>query len=128
VSITYTYAQTDHLTWFINRNHSVFGSPWSTGLAPGGTNGITTLTTVESSAKSRYQGVTLGVRRVLDPDFQFEANYTLSWDKSDDDNERDPFTFRHARPDISGPSTTGATATSGTASTAGSIGAPSDRR
>jgi hypothetical protein len=98
-SITYTYAQTDNLTRFINRNHSVFGSPWSTGLAPGGTNGITTLTTVESSAKSRFHGVTLGVRRVLDPDFQFEMNYTLSWDKSDDDNERDPFTFRYARPD-----------------------------
>ena len=100
-SITYTYAQTDHLTRFINRNHIVFGSPWSTGLPnlPGNANGLTTLTTVESSAKSRYNGVTLGVRRVLDPDFQFEANYTLSWDKSDDDNERDPFTFRHARPD-----------------------------
>ncbi len=26
-------------------------------------------------------------------------NYTLSFDKSDDDNERDPFTIRHARPD-----------------------------
>jgi hypothetical protein len=43
--------------------------------------------------------VTLGLRRVIDPDFQFEANYTLSWDKSDDDNERDPFTFRYARAD-----------------------------
>jgi len=102
-SITYTYAQTDHLTRFVNRNDAVFGNPWSTGLAPGGTNGVTALTTVESSAKSRFHGVTLGVRRVLDPDFQFEMNYTLSWDKSDDDNERDPFTTRHARPDILGP-------------------------
>ena len=25
-------------------------------------------------------------------------NYTLSWDKSDDDNERDPFTFRYVDP------------------------------
>ncbi len=98
-SITYTYAQTDHLTRFIDRNAGAFGSPWSTGLQhPDGStnNGIFTLTTVESSAKSRYHGVTLGVRRVLDPDFQFEANYTLSWDKSDDDNERDPFTYRYA--------------------------------
>src|SRR5207247_2255197 len=31
--------------------------------------------------------------------FQFQINYTLSFDKSDDDNERDPFTFRYARPD-----------------------------
>jgi hypothetical protein len=100
-SVTYAHARTDRLTRFINRNHSVFGSPWSTGLPglPGNSNGITTLTTVESTAKSRYNGVTVGLRRFLDPDLQFQANYTLSWDKSDDDNERDPFTFRYARPD-----------------------------
>ena len=33
------------------------------------------------------------------PQLQFQVNYTLSWDKSDDDNERDPFTFRYARAD-----------------------------
>jgi hypothetical protein len=26
----------------------------------------------------------------------FDANYTLSWDRDDDSNERDPFTFRYA--------------------------------
>src|SRR5207237_8963349 len=57
------------------------------------------LTTVESSAKSRYNGITIGLKRVLNPNFQFQVNYTLSFDKSDDDNERDPFTFRYARPD-----------------------------
>jgi hypothetical protein len=30
---------------------------------------------------------------------EFQLNYTLSWDKADDDNERDPFTFRYARAD-----------------------------
>jgi len=30
---------------------------------------------------------------------QFQLNYTLSFDKSDDDNERDPFLFRYARAD-----------------------------
>ena len=99
LSLSYTHARGDHLTRFINRNASVFGSPWSTGLPPGGTNGITTLTVVESSAKSRYNGFTVGLRRVLDPNFQFQVNYTLSFDKSDDDNERDPFTFRYARAD-----------------------------
>ena len=29
--------------------------------------------------------------------FEFQAFYTLSWDKSDDDNERDPFTLRYAK-------------------------------
>ena len=95
-SVSYMYASTDFLTRFINRNDAVFGSPWSTGLN-GTTNGIATLTTIESSAKSRYNGVTFGLGRMADPDFQFQANYTLAVDKSDDDNERDPFSFRYAR-------------------------------
>src|SRR5206468_9383905 len=100
-SITYTHSRTDHLTRFINRNDALFGKPWGTGLPglPGNTNGINTLTTVESSAKSRYNAVTVGLKRTLDPRVQFQVNYTLSFDKSDDDNERDPFTFRYARAD-----------------------------
>jgi len=93
-SISYTHARTDHLTRFINRNDTVFASPFGSGPA-----GIGSLFSVESSAKSRYNGVTVGLKRVLDPNFQFDINYTLSFDKSDDDNERDPFTFRYARPD-----------------------------
>jgi hypothetical protein len=99
VSLMYTHARTDHLTRFINRNDAAFGSPWSTGLAPGGTNGIATLWTVESTAKSRFNAFTIGVKRMLDPHVQFEANYTLSFDKSDDDNERDPFTLRYVNVD-----------------------------
>jgi hypothetical protein len=99
-SISVTHARTDHLTRFINRNDAVFGAPWRTGLtAPADTNGVAQLTTVESSARSRYTGVTFSLRRVLDPNFQFQINYTLSFDRSDDDNERDPFTFRYARAD-----------------------------
>src|SRR5207253_1579262 len=45
---------------------------------------------------SRYNGITVGIKRLLDPNFQFELNYTLGFDKSDDDNERDPFTLRYA--------------------------------
>ncbi len=92
--LSYTHAATDNVTRFVNRNDSLFGvgnaGPWA---------GIGTLTVVESSAKSRYNGITVGLKRVLDPNFQFQVNYTLSWDKSDDDNERDPFTFRYARAD-----------------------------
>jgi hypothetical protein len=97
-SISATYARTDHLTRFINRNDTVFATPWSTGLEPAGANGVGTLTVVESSAKSRYSGLTVGLKRSLDPRLNFHLNYTLSFDKSDDDNERDPFTFRYARP------------------------------
>jgi hypothetical protein len=99
-SISYTYARTDFLTRFVNRNDAVFGQPFSTNLSPvDPTNGVGVLTVVESSAKSRYNGLTLGLKRILDPRLQFQLNYTLSYDKADDDNERDPFSFRYARPD-----------------------------
>ena len=91
---SYTHASTDFLTRFIDRNAAVFGSPWGSGPKALGT-----LTVVESSAKSRYNGFTIGLRRVLDPKFQFQVNYTLSFDKSSDDNERDPFTFRYVQAD-----------------------------
>ena len=92
--VSYHHARTDHLTRFINRNDPVFGSPFGSGPTA-----IGTLFTVESSARSRYNGVTVGLRRVIDPNLQFDVNYTLSFDKSDDDNERDPFTFRYAQVD-----------------------------
>jgi len=93
----FNYAKTDHITRFVNRNDPLLGSPWSTGLAPAGINGIATLTTVESKAKSRYYGVTLGVNKRLSDNYEFQAYYTWSQDYSDDDNERDPFTFRYAK-------------------------------
>ncbi|HEY6158585.1 MAG TPA: TonB-dependent receptor [Gemmatimonadales bacterium] len=97
-SISYTHARGDHLTRFINRNDAAFGNPFGS-IANGGPFDIGTLWTVESSAKSRYNGVTVGLKRVLDPTFEFDLNYTLSFDKSDDDNERDPFTLRYAQVD-----------------------------
>jgi len=93
----YNYAKGEHITRFVNRNDPLLGSPWGSGLAPGGANGIAVLTTVESTAKSLYQGVTLGLTKRPSNNFQFQAYYTYSKDKSDDDNERDPFTFRYAK-------------------------------
>ena len=92
--LSFTHAHTDYVSRFINRNDTLFGVANAGPFA-----GIGTLTTVESSAKSNYNGITIGLKRVLDPNFQFQVNYTLSFDKSDDDNERDPFTFRYARAD-----------------------------
>ena len=98
--VSATYAATDHLTRFVNRNDTVFAQPFSTGIGTGGANGVGTLTVVESSARSRYAGVTLGLKRMSEGSpVQFQANYTLSFDKGDDDNERDPFSFRYVRPD-----------------------------
>jgi hypothetical protein len=54
---------------------------------------------VESSARSQYDGVTFGLNKAFSQNYQFQVNYTLSRDMSDDDNERDPFTLRYARAD-----------------------------
>src|SRR3979411_2458465 len=58
-----------------------------------GKNGIGQLTTVESSAKSLFRGWTIGMAKQLSHRFQFQWNYQLSTDYSDDDQERDPFDY-----------------------------------
>jgi hypothetical protein len=106
--VQYNYARGQHITRFINRNDVAFGCPFSTGIGADGTNGIgcatsgdggSGLATVESTAKSSYHGLTFGATKRFSNDYQFQVNYTLSWDKSDDDNERDPFTYRYIRYD-----------------------------
>jgi hypothetical protein len=97
VSITAQHARTDNLFRFINGNDPGLGSPFGEGTHPGG-GGIGALTVTESGAKSRYNALTLGFKgqRAFDGILTFEANYTIAADKSDDDNERDPFTIRYA--------------------------------
>jgi hypothetical protein len=106
--VKYNYAKGEHITRFLNGNDpdlwtgepvgcSFACGPWSNGLGEGGTNGIGTLTVVSSTAKSLYQGLTLGVTKRPSHNVQFQAYYTYSKDKSDDDNERDPFSFRYAK-------------------------------
>ncbi len=97
IELTASYAKTENLTRFADRNDALLGSPWSSGLEPAGINGLGGLTTVESTASSEYFGITLGARKRFADNWGFQANYTLSFDKSDDDNERDPFTFRYAK-------------------------------
>ena len=104
VLVQYNYAKGEHLTRFLEQNDAAFGCPWGTGI--NGTNGIACgssggggLTSVESTAKSSYNGVTFGLTKRYARNYQFQVNYTLSWDKSDDDNERDPFTYRYIRYD-----------------------------
>ncbi len=65
---------------------------------PSGGGGLNTLVVTESTARSRYSAVTIGLkgRNAFNDLLTFEANYTLSRDFSDDDNERDPFTIRIA--------------------------------
>jgi hypothetical protein len=97
-SIGLDYAATNHLNRFIDRNDAVFGSPYTN--FPGTTaNGLGGVTVLESTAKSRYTGVTLSLHGSMTRRVDFQANYTMSFDKSDDDNERDPFSFRYAQAD-----------------------------
>jgi hypothetical protein len=95
--VKYNYAKGDHITRFVNGNDPLLGSPWSSGLGANGQNGVGVMTVVESTARSLYNGLTLGVTRRPTSNFQFQVYYTYSKDKSDDDNERDPFTFRYAK-------------------------------
>jgi len=106
VLVQYNYAKGEHITRFFQQNDAAFGCPWSTGLGADGTNGLSCgssggdgLTSVEATGKSQYHGVTFGLTKRFSRNYQFQANYTLSWDKSDDDQERDPFTLRYIRYD-----------------------------
>ncbi len=96
-SVSFQHARADNLFRFVNRNDPVFGSPFGLGTHPGG-GGIGTLTVAESTARSWYHAVTTGLRGqdAFGGLLTFDLSYTLSYDKSDDDNERDPFTFRYA--------------------------------
>ncbi|HEX6279042.1 MAG TPA: carboxypeptidase regulatory-like domain-containing protein [Pyrinomonadaceae bacterium] len=108
VLVAYNYAKSTRLTRFVNRNDprlypgAVIG-PNCAGLGYGifcreDGSGVGEIRSTESSARSLYQGLTFTFNRRFADRFQFQANYLLSWDKSDDDNERDPFTFRYVDP------------------------------
>lgn len=98
ILVAYNYAKSDRLTRFVNRGD---GRLYPGGVSPferANGSGIGEIRSTESSAKSLYQGLTFTLNRRFANRFQFQANYLLSWDKSDDDNERDPFTFRYVDP------------------------------
>jgi len=103
VSLKYNYAHTVNIGRWIDRNDARLGSPWATGLGADGTNGLAGLSTFESTGHSVYNGITLGLVKRYANNFEFQAFYTLSWDKSDEDNERDPFTFPYANVTNLGP-------------------------
>src|SRR5687768_15625474 len=106
--VAYNYAKTDRLTRFVNRNDiRLYGDstigPNCSSLGRGifcreDGSGVGEIRSTESSAKSLYQGVTFQLNRRFANRYQFQVNYLLSFDKSDDDNERDPFTFRYVDP------------------------------
>lgn len=96
-SIAYNYAKSTRLTRFINRNDSRLYNGVAIFERANGS-GVGEIRSTESSARSLYQGVTFTFNKRFTNRYQFQLNYLLSFDKSDDDNERDPFTFRYADP------------------------------
>lgn len=95
-SAKFTYAKGRYQARFINRNDPALGSPWSSGLGADGTNGINTLTVMESIGESLYRAWTFTFNKTWSDNFLMQGNYTYAKDKSHDDNERDPFSFRYA--------------------------------
>lgn len=98
ILVAYNFAKSDRLTRFVNRGD---GRLYPGGVSPferANGSGVGEIRSTESSAKSLYQGLTFTFNKRFSNRWQFQANYLLSFDKSDDDNERDPFTFRYADP------------------------------
>ncbi|HXU35747.1 MAG TPA: TonB-dependent receptor [Blastocatellia bacterium] len=82
--VDFTMAKGVHLTRFVNIN---------LGPAPFGPQ-LGDVFVTQSSAKSLYRGLTVGLRKRFSSRFQLEGNYVFSKDLDDDSNERDPFTDR----------------------------------
>lgn len=97
ILVAYNYAKSTRLTRFVNRGDARLYNGVAIFERPDGS-GVGEIRSTESSARSLYQGLTFTLNRRFADRFQFQANYLLSWDKSDDDNERDPFTFRYVDP------------------------------
>ncbi len=95
--VAYNYARTTNLTVFVNRNDPRLYNGTAIFERPNGS-GIGEIRSTESLGKSLYQGLTFTLNKRFSNRFQLQANYLLSVDKSTDDNERDPFSFRYADP------------------------------
>ncbi len=95
--VAYNYAKSTRLTRFVNRGDSRLYNGVAIFERSNGS-GVGEIRSTESSAKSLYQGLTFTMNKRFADRYQIQVNYLMSFDKSDDDNERDPFTFRYADP------------------------------
>jgi len=107
LTVAFNYAKTVHLTRFVNRNdprlYNIVSGPNCSQIPAGifcreNGSGIGEIRSTESSGFSVFKGLSFILNKRFSNRFQFQANYLLSYDRSDDDNERDPFTFRYADP------------------------------
>lgn len=97
ILVAYNYAKSTRLTRFVNRGDSRLYNGVAIFERANGS-GVGEIRSTESSARSLYQGLTVTLNKRFADRYQFQVNYLLSYDRSDDDNERDPFTFRYVDP------------------------------
>jgi carboxypeptidase family protein len=99
--VDFTWAEGRDLTRFLDFNRA---NPTCCNLGPGTGSSYTytrrwgpqldEVMVANSLGKSRYKGLTLGVRKRFSEHYQLEGNYVLAKDEDNDSNERDPFTDR----------------------------------
>jgi hypothetical protein len=89
VYFDFTHAQGVHLTRFIDVNQRLNAAGF-----PIFGDYLGEVMVTSANGKSMYNGFTVGMRKRLSHNYQFEWNYVLSKDQDDDSNERDPFTDR----------------------------------
>ena len=99
----FTYAKGMNLTRFLNYNThgssvAAVQPPNRDTTAYAGANpfnpALGDVFVTNSQGRSSYRGLTVGARKRMSQNYQFEANYVLAKDEDDDSNERDPFTDR----------------------------------
>jgi hypothetical protein len=105
-SLGFDYINTVHVARIVNRNaptfighfaadgRKLFDGPRPFSKPDG--SGIGDLSTTESSARSLYRGFKFALEKRFSESAGFQVNYTLSWTKSDDDTEQDPFLIQYA--------------------------------
>jgi hypothetical protein len=99
--VDFTWTEGRNLTRFLNYNR-LSGTCCDQGPGTGNTFVYTQrwapqldeVMVANSRGKSRYRGLTLGLRKRFSNAYQFEANYVVAKDEDNDSNERDPFTDR----------------------------------
>jgi hypothetical protein len=110
--VAYNYANTRFLSRFTDKNvdpRFTINSEGRRVYAGGNTSPgrpfptLGEVLTTESTARSEYHAVVLSLNKKYSDRWQMQANWVISDDKSDDDNERDPFTVRVADPFDFGP-------------------------
>jgi len=88
-----------HLTTFLNADVGGYFADDGTFIPPGRYSpDLGDLFVTDSTAKSLYRGLTIGMRKRFSQRFSMEWNYVLSEDLDTDSNERDPFTDRRLDP------------------------------